>query len=71
MPKLPGLTLWETIIVNDQFCFRVDGVLSIVEAEFKQLGFGDCFGGASFDTQVAVDAAKVVDFLDVSVTLPW
>ena len=59
----------QSLVVDEQFGLGVDRVGSVGEGELEHLGLGDRLGRARLDAEVTVDAAQIVDLVDVAVAL--
>ena len=57
------------VVIDQELALGIDGVRSVGEGELEHLRLGDRLGRARLDAQVAMDAAKVVDLVDVAVAL--
>src|SRR5205807_5213047 len=68
-PVLPRLGLGHALVVHEEFVAGVHGVSPVGEGELEELGLGDRLRGAGLHTEVAVDAAQVVDLVDEAVAL--
>ena len=68
-PVLPGEVLGHAGIVDHEFRLRVDGVGPARERELEHLRLRDGLGRAGLDTEIAVDAAQIVDLVDEAVAL--
>ena len=49
--------------------FAVDELVDVEGGEFEAVAVGDGVGGASFDAVAAEDAARIIDIVDLGVTL--
>ena len=63
--------LWHAIVTDEQFVLCVNGITTICKRELEQLCFSNRFGGACFNTHVAMDATQVVDFVHETETFTW
>ena len=68
-PVLPRQLLGLAVVTDEQLVLGVDRIAAVRERELEELRLGDRLRGARLDAQVAVDAAQVVDLVDVSVAL--
>jgi hypothetical protein len=59
----------DAVVIDDEFGLGVNRVGPVGERELEHLGLSNGLGRTCFDAQVAVNAAEIVDLVDVPVTL--